>query len=115
MIGATIPERAYFAPFLAFFAVLGLGLAVEKLFDGQAVWMVSAPRYWVFPLQTIVCSALLIRYWRWYQLRLPRGTAVAAGAGVLAFVLWIAPQLWLGQPPRLEGFDPSFFGSSGGA
>jgi uncharacterized protein len=113
MIGATISERAYFAPFLAFFAVLGMGLVTEKIFDGLAFWAVSAPNYWVFPLQTAVCSAVLIRYRQWYPLTLPRGTAVATAIGVLAFLIWIAPQEWLGQPRRLEGFDPRFFGESG--
>ena len=110
MIGATISERAYFAPFLAFFVVSGLGLLVQKLFDGMALWVVSEPQYWVFPLQTVVCSIFLARYWRWYQLAPPRGLAVAIGIGVLALLLWIAPQQWLGRPPRLEGFNPYLFG-----
>src|SRR5688500_1396550 len=98
MFGATISERAYFAPFLAFFAILGLGAVVGKLFDGVGMWVVSEPKYWEYPLQTLVCSALLIRYWRWYQLQLPRGTIFAVAIGILALLIWIAPQEWLGQP-----------------
>lgn len=113
MIGATISERAYFAPFLAFFVVLSLGLTVEKVFDGYAFWMASAPQYWVFPLQIVVCSTLLVRYWRWYQFQWPRGSAVAIGIGILALLIWIAPQEWLGQPRRMEGFEPHFFGPGG--
>jgi CAAX prenyl protease-like protein len=33
--------------------------------------------------------------------------------GVLALLVWIAPQQWLGSPGRWDGFDPRFFGSAG--
>jgi uncharacterized protein len=115
MFGATNSERAYFAPFLAFFVVFGLGGLVQKLFDGTDLWMISEPKYWVFPLQIIVCSVLLIRYWRWYEMKVPQGTVVAVAIGVVALLIWIAPQEWFGQPRRLEGFDPNFFGTSGWA
>ncbi len=113
MFGATPPERAYFAPFLAFFGVLALGSALGHLFDGYAFWVVSKPSYWVYPTQTFLCAGVLSWGWPHYRLELPKKAAVAVGIGLLAFALWIAPQQWLGQPPRLEGFDPAFFGSSG--
>lgn len=113
MFGATPSEKAYIAPFLAFFAALAVGGIIGHFFEGYAFWMVREPRYWVFPLQILVCGWLLTRYWRWYKMQLPRGTGVAVGIGVLALLLWIAPQQWLGFPPRLEGFDPAFFGAEG--
>jgi len=113
MFGATKSERAYFAPFLAFYAVLALGEVVSHIFDGSPFWMVSAPRYWVFPLQTFVCAAFLLHGWRAYELGAPRQPAVPIGIGILVFVLWIAPQQWLGFAPRLDGFDPAFFGADG--
>lgn len=77
--------------------------------------MASSPQYWIFPLQTVVCAGLLARSWPSYRLKWPGPIplAVGIGAGVLVFVLWIAPQQWLGFPPRLEGFEPGFFGASG--
>ncbi|MDR3406587.1 MAG: CAAX prenyl protease-related protein [Chthoniobacter sp.] len=113
MFGASQNEKANLAPFLAFFVVLGLGTAVGHFGDGRAFWGFSQPQYWVFPLQTLVCSVLLIRGWRFYELGMPRRPLFAIGVGVLALLLWIAPQEWLGGPRRMEGFNPEFFGAAG--
>jgi CAAX prenyl protease-like protein len=113
MFGATPSEKAYLAPFLAFFGLLALGGAVAHFFDGYALWIVREPRYWVFPAQILVCGVLLARYWRSYEMQAPRGPWIAVGIGVLALLIWIAPQQWLGFPPRLDGFDPAFFGNDG--
>jgi CAAX prenyl protease-like protein len=113
MFGATSSERAYLAPFFAFLAVLAVGSTLAHLFDGYAFWMASAPRYWIYPLQTLLCAGLLVQGWRWYGLRAPRRPAFAVGLGGLALVLWISPQQWLGFPPRLDGFEPAFFGAEG--
>ena len=113
MFGATPSERAYFAPFLAFLGVLAIGTVLVHFFEGSAFWMVRAPQYWIFPLQILVCAILLARGWPAYQWQTPRQPALALGIGVLVFLLWIAPQQWLGYPPRLKGFDPAFFGADG--
>ncbi len=113
MFGATPPEKAYITPFFGFFVVLALGSGIAHFFDGYAFWMASSPRYWIFPLQILVCSILLARGWRWYELQWPRGIGLATGIGILSLLLWIAPQQWLGFPPRLDGFDPAFFGTDG--
>jgi len=113
MLGATHHEKAYVAPFFAFMGLLLLGEITAKLFDGQAFWMVSAPRYWVFPLQTIVCAGVLARYWREYEWGGLRDPGFTLGVAVLTFVIWIAPQAWLHQPRRVDGFDPWFFGNNG--
>lgn len=113
MFGAEPKERAYLAPFLVFLLILGLGEVVAHLGDGRAFWVFSEPRYWVFPLQTIVCAVLLIRSWRYYELGPPRRPFFTTAIGILALLVWIAPQQWLGAAPRLDGFDPAFFGASG--
>ena len=59
MFGATQEERAHVAPFFLFMVLLALGEVVTKLFEGQAFWVIAIPRYWVFPLQTILCGAAL--------------------------------------------------------
>lgn len=68
-------------------------------------------QYWVYPLQTLGCGAAIAYWWKAYPFSRPGPFAFtfAAVAGVAAFALWIAPQEWLGRPPRLEGFDPAFF------
>ena len=111
--GATSPEKAYIAPFLGFLLVAVLGEAVAHFCDGAAFWMASAPRYWVFPLQTVVAGALLAQGWRLVEWRSPRHLPLAFAIGALALALWIAPQEWLGRPPRKDGFDPEFFGAFG--
>jgi len=115
MFGATPSERAYLAPFFGFLAVLAVGSGLAHFFDGYAFWMASAPRYWIYPLQTLICAGLLAHGWRYYALELPRPSAavIATGIGLLALVLWIAPQQWLGAAPRLDGFEPAFFGADG--
>jgi uncharacterized protein len=105
--------KAYLGPFIVFMALLALGEIVGHLGDGFANWIVAEPRYWVFPLQTIVCGFLLIRWWRNYEFGWSRGLGLATIAGVVVLGIWISPQSFLGYPPRNEGFDPGFFG--GGA
>jgi CAAX prenyl protease-like protein len=113
MFGGDLKERAYLAPFLAFFLLLSAGVMVEHFFGGRAFWAVNETRYWVFPLQTLICAVLLIRYWSFYDLHRPRRPLFTFGIGFLALVLWVAPQEWLGAPRRVEGFNPEFFGSAG--
>ena len=103
-------QKAYLAPFVVFMALLGVGEAVAHLFEGQSVWFASAPRYWVFPLQTLVCGALLARYWRHYEWRPPARAGFTLGVAVFVFVLWVSPQAFFGAAPRTEGYDPAFFG-----
>lgn len=98
---------AYCAPFLVFMLLLGLNDLVEGL--GRPVFGFSNPRYWIFPLQTIVCGALLAWFWRDYALERPRGRGFALGIGFLVFGIWVAPQAVLGFPPRFDGFDPNVF------
>ena len=113
MFGADPKEKANLAPFLAFLLILGLGEVVAHLGDGRAFWVFNQPRYWVFPLQTVVCAVLLIRGWPYYELRAPKKLLFSVGIGILALLLWIAPQEWLGAPQRTDGFDPTFFGATG--
>jgi CAAX prenyl protease-like protein len=113
MLGATHHEKAYVAPFFAFMALLLVAEIIGKLFEGQALWIVGAPRYWVFPLQTVVCAAVLARYWRDYEWGRLRNPVFTLAVAALTFFIWVAPQEWFHQPRRIEGFDPWFFGNNG--
>jgi len=114
IFGAATEEKAYFAPFAVFLGFLALNELVGKLAEGVAgVWWLSEPRLWIFPLQTLVCGWLLIRWWRFYSLKAPARAGFAVAVGIVVLLAWIAPQAWLGFPPRLKGFDPTYFGPSG--
>lgn len=75
--------------------------------------MLSQTRYWVYPLQTVICALLLLRGWSSYEMRRPPRPLFSLVIGVLALLLWIAPQEWFGAALRTDGFDPGFFGMSG--
>ena len=113
MFGATPQEKAHVGPFFVFLALMLPGSIVGSLFEGQAFWMAAKPQYWVCPLQTLVCGILLIRWWPEYKLRPPARAWIAILIGILALVLWIAPQQFLGFAPRLDGFDAGYFGTEG--
>jgi CAAX prenyl protease-like protein len=97
---------AFTLPMAVFFALLALAGALRK--PGGSFWL-AAPEYWIYPVQTLICGALLIWFWRDYGLRAPQKTWLAVAIGLAVFVLWIAPQQFLGFPPRLTGFDPGVF------
>ncbi|MGH8046063.1 MAG: CAAX prenyl protease-related protein [Chthoniobacterales bacterium] len=111
----TIPpnERrlflAYVAPFALF--ILGFGLidAVHWVAGKSDLLLLAKPEYWVYPLQTLVCAAVLIVFWKNYDFGSQRGVLLAIGVGLAAIVIWVSPQVFFGQKPRLEGFDPTVF------
>lgn len=116
MSAGTSGDRAYLAPFFVFLAFLLLAELVGRLGDGLAFWMLAGPRYWIFPIQTLVCGVLLWRYWRSYAFRPPvpwSSWLVAAGVGLASLALWVAPQWLFGVAPRTDGFDPAYFGAEG--
>ncbi len=113
MIGATPHERAYIGPFFLFLAFLLFSEVVGKLDAFSGHWVITSSKYWVFPLQSVVCGVFLWRWRRLITLGPWRGMALAWLAGVLSLMVWIAPQLWLGAAPRLDGFNPAFFGEDG--
>lgn len=66
-------------------------------------------RYVIYPLQTVICAALLWRYWRRYAFNGIKNLSFTVSVGIVVFALWVAPQVWLGRAPRLDGFDPNVF------
>lgn len=76
---------------------------------GRAEFFLDKPQFWIFPLQTIVCGAMVACGWRRYGMGVPRDTALTIGVAVFVLALWISPQVVFGAPPRLEGFDPTVF------
>jgi CAAX prenyl protease-like protein len=93
---------AYCAPFVVFVILFGL----EPLLR-VAGWPRS-PEFWIYPIQTIASGVLVIFFWRDYRMQRPALIGFAIMVGVMVFVLWIAPQQFLGFTPRPDGFNPDF-------
>jgi CAAX prenyl protease-like protein len=102
---------AFTLPMALFLTLLGLGETLRN--PGGNPW-VSAPEYWVYPAQTLLCGAVVIWFWRDYELRAPRKVWFAIVIGIVVFLLWIAPQQFFGFAPRLTGFDPERFSGQPG-
>ena len=97
-----------------------LPMAVFLLFPGTtsffrqahgSIW-VTAPEFWIYPLQTVVCAALLFFYRRQYDFHSLRQPWIIFAAGLFVFLLWIAPQQFFHFPPRRTGFDPEILSGS---
>ena len=94
---------------LVFIGFLALIAALHKIDNN--IWLTNC-EYWVYPLQTIVCGALLIRFWPEYAIEQPKRVILGVIVGIIVFILWISPQAFLGFAQRTEGFNPvSMFGS----
>ena len=109
MSSTSRASRAFVAPFFVFILLLAVADGVRGAFKGSAFFALQSPKYWVFPLQTIVCGALLFYYRRDYPLAKPRKAWFALFIGALVFVLWVSPQEFFGAPRRFDGFDPEVF------
>ncbi len=113
---------AHIAPFAVFVLFTALVPAVA-IHNSALPWWRSAPEHWIYPLQTVVCGALLICFWKNYTFRPSRGLVLATVLGIVSIVLWILPahlfHAWkdhethaiplLGFAARNEGFDPTIF------
>jgi CAAX prenyl protease-like protein len=97
---------AYTLPMAVFLSLLTVGEVVR---DAAGPFWLASPQYWIYPLQTVVCCGLLIWFWGEYEFQAPRRVLLAIGIGLLVFLVWIAPQQFLGGAPRLTGFDPEVF------
>ena len=97
---------AYTAPFVVFVILFGLAPPLRA-----AGWF-RVPEFWIYPIQTLVCGAFVIFFWRDYQWQEPTRPAFAIAVGVAVFVLWIAPQQFLGFAPRPDGFNPDVFAAN---
>jgi hypothetical protein len=106
--GLRSPMAAYTVPFLIFMGGLMLTSALRA--TGSEVFWLKHPEYWVYPLQTALCAAALVFYWRQYDFSKRGGLFTATLAGLVVLGVWIAPQAVFGFPERTEGFDPTVFG-----
>lgn len=104
---------AFVLPFGVFLGFLFLDSFVQEVFEGAGSVFFRAPKYWVYPLQTAICAGLLLAFWKFYTFAPLRPWPLGVLAGLAVLFIWISPQLVFGMPPRTEGFDPEFFGTTG--
>jgi hypothetical protein len=97
---------AYTIPMGLFVGLLGV-VSLLKVVGGP-FWL-TAPEYWIFPLQTLCCGAVLIWFWRRYEFHRLARLAFVIAIAVVVFLLWISPQAFFGFAPRNEGFNPNTF------
>ena len=92
--------KAFIAPFAAFLLLLPLADIIGP-----------TAKYWVFPLQTVLCGALIIWFWPRYSLKVPKKVGFTLSIAVIMLCIWILPQEAFPSyyPPRLVGFDPTVF------
>ena len=104
-MNSPAPSRHALWAYVGPFGLFALLLALPGLFHGAA----TAPEFWVYPLQTFLCGAMLACYWREYPLAFrPRAALWGVVIGIVVFVLWIAPQAFFHAAPRVkDGFDPT--------
>lgn len=102
---------AHVVPFALFMLGLALVPAVQRMAGPSETLLLAKPAYWIYPLQSLVCTVALAIFWKRYDFGPRRPIPLAVGVGIAVFVLWVSPQLVFGQPPRLVGFDPSTFAS----
>jgi len=123
---------AHVAPLVVF----SLFMAVPGWFrieNAALPWYQRGPEHWVYPVQTIVCGALLLWWRRNYTLAPWRSPGVAFLFGVIGITAWIAPGIvllrhqggdptaptfhfpawweWLKWSDRYDGFDPTLLDS----
>lgn len=96
----------YTLPMAVFLGALAAVAGLKAI--GGSFWF-DSPEYWVYPLQTLLCAALLLWYRREYEFNGVRQALVAMAAGIIVLVMWISPQAFFGFAPRTEGFDPTVF------
>lgn len=104
---------AYALPFAVFMGGLALVSFVQSFAPAEnaPLWL-AEPKYWVYPLQTILCGAILVWFWKSYAWGAKWHVLTAVLAGLVVLAIWISPQWLPGAKPRTEGFDPGVFAGS---
>ncbi|MEY3479750.1 MAG: hypothetical protein RIQ71_525 [Verrucomicrobiota bacterium] len=104
---------AYITPFIVFMAGLALVSAVQSFAptEGAPLWL-AEPKYWLFPLQAVVCGVLLVWFWKYYEWGQKWHVFIGILAGLVVLAVWISPQWLFGAAPRTDGFNPDTFAAN---
>ncbi|MBK1827585.1 CAAX prenyl protease-related protein [Haloferula rosea] len=121
-----------FAIFMGFLLLLQAAGAFFAVDLPSQPWWRRAPEQWIYPLQTIACLVVLVRWWKSYEFNWSlKWSAIGAVFGAVGIGFWILPTFlygyldvphsdgwwrWLGVVERKDGFDPGeMFGEGTGA
>ena len=99
---------AYTLPFGLFMTGLA-AVSVARTLGITALGGVSVdPMYWIYPIQTAICAASLICFWKSYDFSGTTASKLLLGVavGLVVFGLWVSPQELLHGAVRTQGFDP---------
>lgn len=103
------PIFAYTAPFVVFMLLLALVPLAAKMLPASGNAWFSQPEFIVYPIQTILCGALLLYTRRKVEFRGIAYPSVIFAVGFFVFAIWTAPQFFHWIPPRTDGFNPDVF------
>lgn len=115
-----------FAVFMVFLIVLQLAESLIGWDHPAAPWWKRDVAQWVYPIQTLVVLALLVRYWKSFTFDWSlKWSVIGVAFGVVGIGFWLLPttlyDAWglsgetdgwmklLGIAKRDEGFDPGIF------
>lgn len=122
----THKTYAYVVPLTAFMVLNWVMQVIDesglKWSHSSAPWWRAFTEHWMLPIQSIVCIAILIFFWKQYSFRPFHGWWLGLLGGVVGITLWLLPTIlydylgmtessvgvWkhFGLAPRLDGFDP---------
>ncbi|HEY3602438.1 MAG TPA: CAAX prenyl protease-related protein [Chthoniobacterales bacterium] len=100
---------AHVAPILLFALLFGATRLPRP--SGAPLWR-AMPEFWVYPLQTLACAAVLLFFRRQYEFHPLRRAFFTIVVAFFVFAVWIAPQQFLGFPDRVVGFNLDALASS---
>lgn len=118
---------AYVGPFAVFMLLLEV-IRRFRIENGELPWWRQFPEHWGYPLQVLVCFALLWICRKAYPALSSKGLFMGMIAGIGGIAIWLLPPVlyewngiggeesWLsyiGFAPRLKGFNPNVFGEEG--
>src|SRR2546430_829537 len=105
--------KAWFFRFGVFIFLMGVREPIQWWANRRGPFFLAEPQYWIYPAQTLLCAALLWRFWACYRFAFPKKVGFVLAIAVLVLGVWISPQELFGAPRRYGGFDPGAFGGSG--
>ncbi|BCX49593.1 CAAX prenyl protease-related protein [Haloferula helveola] len=119
-----------FAIFMLFLMLLSAAGSFFKVDLPSQPWWRRAPEYWIYPLQTIACLVVLVRWWKSYEFNWSlKWVLIGACFGAVGIGFWLLPTYlydslglqsegwwnWLGLASRRDGFNPAEHFEEGGA
>ena len=100
---------AHILPMVVFLVLLAL---CQLVTTHSHAFVLRHAEFWVYPVQTLLCGALLLWFRRCYEFHRLKNVTFTVLIALAVFVVWIAPQQFLNFVPRTTGFDPEILGNN---